>query len=77
VPEGTSIFRTYFAPADFMEAVNTIGLPLYAKMVVDDELQRWVKLHTQSNPLAMCLRPRRGHQGHEVVDRGLARAGAG
>jgi hypothetical protein len=33
VPEGTSIFRTYFAPADFMEAVNTIGLPLYAKMV--------------------------------------------
>jgi len=57
VPEGTSIFRTYFAPADFMEAVNTIGLPLYAKMVTDDELQRWVKLHTQSNPLAMCLRP--------------------
>jgi hypothetical protein len=57
VPEGTSIFRTYFAPADFIEAVNTIGLPLYAKLVVDDELQRWVKMHTQSNPLAMCLRP--------------------
>lgn len=57
VPEGTSIFRTYFAPADFIEAVNTIGLPLYAKLITDDELQRWVKLHTQSNPLAMCLRP--------------------
>lgn len=57
VPEGTSIFRTYFAPGDFIEAVNTIGLPLYAKMVPDDELNRWVKIHTQSNPLAMCLRP--------------------
>lgn len=57
-PEGTSLFRTYFAPADFIEAVNTIGLPMYAKMVTDDELARWVKLHTQSNPLALCLRPR-------------------
>jgi hypothetical protein len=58
VPEGTSIFRTYFAPADFIEAVNTIGLPLYAKLINDEELNRWVKIHTQSNPLAMCLRPR-------------------
>lgn len=58
VPEGTSIFQTNFAPADFMETVNTLGLPLYAKMVQDDELQRWVKIHSQSNPLALCVRPR-------------------
>jgi hypothetical protein len=58
VPVGTSIFATYFAPADFIEAVNTIGLPMYAKMVFDDDLNRWVKIHSQSNPLAMCLRPR-------------------
>lgn len=57
-PEGTSIFATYYAPADFLEAVNTLGLPIYAKLVQDDELNRWVKLHTQSNPLALCLRPR-------------------
>lgn len=58
VPEGADIFKTYFAPADFIETVNTIGLPVYAKQVIDGELQRWVKLHTQSNPLALCVRPR-------------------
>ena len=57
-PEGTSIFATYFAPADFIETVNTVGLPVYAKVATDPELQRWVKIHTQSNPLALCLRPR-------------------
>jgi len=58
VPEGTDIFQTTFAPADFMETVNTVGLPLYAKIAVDQELNRWAKLHTQSNPLALCLIPR-------------------
>jgi len=51
------IFRTYYAPADFIEAVNTIGLPGYAKVVDDAELNRWTKIHTQSNPLVLCLRP--------------------
>jgi hypothetical protein len=57
-PEGSNIFTTYFAPADFMETVNTLGLPVYAKIAVDDELQRWAKIHSQSNPLALCTRPR-------------------
>lgn len=57
-PEGTGYFVTYFAPADFIETVNTIGLPVYAKLAYDDELNRWVKIHTQSNPLSLCLRPR-------------------
>ena len=57
-PEGSNIFSTYFAPADFIETVNTVGLPLYAKQAIDAELQRWMKIHTQSNPLALCLRPR-------------------
>lgn len=57
-PEGTSIFTTYFAPADFVDTVNTIGLPIYAKQAIDEQLQRWVKVHSQSNPLALCTRPR-------------------
>ena len=52
------LFRQYNAPADFVETVNTIGLPRYAKQAVDDEFGRWVKLHTQSNPLPICTRPR-------------------
>jgi hypothetical protein len=58
VPIGTSIFSVKFAPADFVETVNTFGLPVYAKMFFDAELNRWAKVHTQSNPLALCLRPR-------------------
>lgn len=57
-PEGTNIFATYYAPADFIETVNTIGLPMYAKIAYDDEFNRFVKIHSQSNPLALCLRPR-------------------
>jgi hypothetical protein len=57
VPEGTDIFQTKFAPADFIETVNTLGLPSYAKIVPDGDLNRFVKVHTQSNPLALCLRP--------------------
>ena len=57
--EGGPLFQTVFAPADFMEAANTQGLPLYAKMAFDPEgLNRFVKLHTQSNPLSLCMRPR-------------------
>ncbi len=59
VPMGTNIFTTYFAPADFMETVNTVGLPLYAKIGDDPSgFNRFVKVHSQSNPLAICLRPR-------------------
>ena len=58
VPVGTNIFSTYFAPGDFFEAVNTVGLPIYSKIAMDEQLNRWAKLHSQSNPLALCLRPR-------------------
>jgi hypothetical protein len=52
------LYAEYFAPADFMDTVNTIGLPRYARTAVDPEFQRWVKLHTQQNPLPLCLRPK-------------------
>lgn len=57
-PEGTqNTFRTFVAPADFIETVNTMGLPLYSKLAIDKDLQRWVKIHAQSNPLPICMRP--------------------
>lgn len=52
----TSTFRTYFAPADFNETVNTIGIELYAK-TKEREYGRGMDIHTQSNPLPICLRP--------------------
>ncbi|NCC25402.1 MAG: major capsid protein [Deltaproteobacteria bacterium] len=57
VPEGTTnTFATYFAPADFMEAVNTKGQEIYAK-VEPRKFNRGADLHTQSNPLPLCRRP--------------------
>lgn len=53
-----NLFRQYNAPADFVETVNTVGLPRYAKQAIDDEFGRWVKVHSQSNPLPICTRPR-------------------
>lgn len=56
-PVGTAeSFVTYFAPADFNETVNTLGRPLYAKQELR-RFDRGTDLHTQSNPLPLCLRP--------------------
>lgn len=52
-----NLFKTYFAPADFIEAVGTIGLPYYAKQE-RMKFDKGVEVHTQSNPLCLCMRPR-------------------
>jgi hypothetical protein len=57
IPMGTAgTFFTYYAPADFNETVNTIGLPVYAKQEPRKHNRGW-DLHTQSNPFPICLRP--------------------
>lgn len=57
-PVGTpGLFRMVFAPANFIETVNTIGLPFYSRQMVDPG-SRWVDLLMQSNPLPYCTRPR-------------------
>jgi len=56
-PIGTGgIFKEYYAPADYEETVNTMGLPFYAK----SELMPFGKgrlIETQSNPLLLNHRP--------------------
>ncbi len=52
----TGLFQTFDAPADFIETVNTVGRPVYAKQE-RMEFDRGIKLHTQSNPLCICTRP--------------------
>jgi hypothetical protein len=51
------LFQTAFAPAGFVEFVNTVGLPLYAKSV-PDPANRWADLYGESNPISYCTRPR-------------------
>lgn len=54
----TDTFTTYWAPADFMDTVNTFGEQIYVRQAVDPEFQRYVKLHSQSNPLPLVKRPK-------------------
>ena len=56
-PEGVpNMFQTAYAPADYMETVNTMGSPYYAKqerMAFD----KGVMLETQSNPIMLNTLP--------------------
>ncbi len=59
-PEGVEgLFEIYYAPADTFETVNTLGQPLYARMIPDRDRDRdeWVRLEIESNPLPICTRP--------------------
>lgn len=58
VPLGVpGLFRTLYAPADYMETVNTMGQRLYAKQW-DMPNGKGVNLEFQSNVLHYCTRPR-------------------
>lgn len=57
IPEGVpDLFVMNFAPADYMETVNTIGLPMYAKQELRP-MGKGVDIEGQSNPLTLCTRP--------------------
>jgi hypothetical protein len=52
-------FFERYAPADYMETVNTDGLPRYAKVVPDPSgYNRGASMEVQSNHLALCARPK-------------------
>lgn len=55
VPE---LFKTLFAPADTMAAVNTLGLPKYASAVPDPSgHDKFIEVASQANPINFCTRP--------------------
>jgi hypothetical protein len=57
VPQGvTDLFISRFAPANYWETVNTIGLPFYAK-IEPLEMNKGVNIEAQSNTLNLCTRP--------------------
>jgi hypothetical protein len=56
-PMGTmDTFKTVFAPGDFLDTANTLGIELYARREIR-KFNRGVDIHSQSNPLPICLRP--------------------
>ena len=56
-PVGTrNTFRMFAAPADFNESVNKAGQLYYAK-TKERDFGRGFDIHTQSNPLPLCVKP--------------------
>ncbi|UWF51984.1 major capsid protein [Pseudomonas sp. N3-W] len=57
IPEGVpDLYISVFAPADYMETVNTEGVPYYSKIEPMD-FNKGMAGEAQSNPLHMCTRP--------------------
>lgn len=56
------LFRTVYAPADYVETVNTLGLPRYARQYMMDN-GKGVNLDVQMNALSYCTRPKSLIQG--------------
>lgn len=57
VPEGVpDLFVTNYAPADYMDTVNTLGHAYYAKQEPKD-FGKGIDVETQSNPIHICTRP--------------------
>ena len=57
-PLGTfDTFTTYGGPANLLETANTVGLPLYARQMMDSK-GRWIDLMTEGSILPVNKRPR-------------------
>jgi Phage major capsid protein E len=50
------LFVEIYAPADYIEAVNTLALPRYAKQRILD-FEKGVEMESQQNVLPMCTAP--------------------
>ncbi|MES3674607.1 major capsid protein [Halomonas elongata] len=58
VPMGVlDLFITRFAPGDYMDTVNTLGLPFYSSSKILDH-NKGAELEAQSNPAHLCTRPK-------------------
>lgn len=57
IPIGVAdMFQAKYAPADYMETVNTVGVPYYAKQE-RMKMDKGVELEGQSNPIFFNARP--------------------
>lgn len=55
-PVGPGIWKAWYAPADWTETVNTLGLPFYARMDENPRGRGWT-IEAQSNPCFLCMYP--------------------
>lgn len=57
LPRGVDgLFTLIFGPADYIEAVNAVGIKYYAKQE-RMKFDKGIEIECQTNPLALCTRP--------------------
>jgi hypothetical protein len=59
-----SLYVEKYAPADYFDSINGVGLPKYSRLAVDPEFGRYARLEVQSNPLPLVTRPATLVRGH-------------
>lgn len=60
------VFQAAYAPAEFFDAVNMPGQPVYGMIIMDEKRNAWADIEVYSYPLFMCTRPKmlqRGKRG--------------
>lgn len=55
-PYGDGIFQTIYAPADYVETVNTDGQEFYSR-IEERHMGKGYDLEVQSNPITLCMYP--------------------
>jgi hypothetical protein len=58
------LFEIAYSPAPTMDFLGTLGLPAYARVLVDEKRNEFVEIEVESYPLPYCTRP-------EVLLRGI------
>lgn len=56
-PINAGIFPMAQAPGEGFEFVNTLGLPVYSRIITDKDRNAWVKIEVASYPLPVCTMP--------------------
>lgn len=56
--DAPGLYAEYYAPGDFVSEMGSTGLPRYASIALDPLHGRFIDVHTEQNPLPVCLRPK-------------------
>lgn len=55
-PSGADILKHYYAPALYLDTVNTVGQQFYSRAAPNEMLEH-MRLTVQSNPVTLCMFP--------------------
>jgi hypothetical protein len=52
------LWLSRYAPADYLDTVNTVGVPRYVREMDEERTAKRAKFEVQSNPIILCTQPK-------------------